>query len=179
MDRLQRTLSQLSDVFHTSFAVLAGYWPKDNPPPPEALFRVLLLALFPLSFLVFAFVYREKLRPFVRGRLTPEAAALGFAILVVLVFAQSSFGWMTEGLRYLLFLFSVMPLFHRPRSSALPAFPHRGARGRGVASPFERSRGFSTTPRRERRSNREFSEARRALDPPRSSDYHLSYNTSS
>jgi hypothetical protein len=109
--RVGRTLSQLAEVFRTSFAVLAGYWPKDNPPPPEAFFRFFLLLLFPLSFAVFAFRYRDKLGPLLRGRLTPEAAALGFAMLVVLVFAQSSFGWMTEEPRYLLFLFSVVPLF--------------------------------------------------------------------
>jgi hypothetical protein len=36
---------------------------------------------------------------------------LGFAILVVAVFAQSSFGWMTDEPRYLLFLYSVFPVF--------------------------------------------------------------------
>jgi hypothetical protein len=35
---------------------------EDNPPSPEALFRFGLLALFPVSFAVFAFRYREKLR---------------------------------------------------------------------------------------------------------------------
>jgi hypothetical protein len=119
MDRLHRTLSQLGEVFQTSFAILAGYWPKDNPPPPEAPFRFFLLALFPLSFAAFAFLNREKLRHLFRGRLTPETAALGFAILVVLVFAQSSFGWMTEEPRYLLFLFSVAPLFLATSLSAL------------------------------------------------------------
>jgi hypothetical protein len=119
VDRLHRTLSQLGEVFRTSFATLAGYWPKDNPPPPEGLFHVLLIALLPLSFAVFAFLHREKLRPLLRGRLTPEAAALGFAILVVLIFAQSSFGWMTEEPRYLLFLFSVTPLFLATSLSAL------------------------------------------------------------
>jgi hypothetical protein len=101
----------MGEVFRTSFAILAGFWPRDNPPSPEAVFRIGLLALFPISFAVFAFRYREKLRLLARGRLTPEAAALGFAVLVVLVFAQSSFGWMTEEPRYLLFLFSVTPLF--------------------------------------------------------------------
>ncbi len=109
--RLSRMLSQLGDVFRTSFAVLAGYWPKDNPPPPEILFRPFLLALFPIAFAVFALHHREKIRLLARVRITPEAASLGFAVLVVLVFAQSSFGWMTEEPRYLLFLFSVVPIF--------------------------------------------------------------------
>jgi hypothetical protein len=179
MERLQRTLSQLGGVFRTSFAVLAGYWPKDNPPPPEALFRVLLLALFPLSFLVFAFLFREKLRPLVRGRLTPEAAALGFAILVVLVFAQSSFGWMTEEPRYLLFLFSVTPLFLATSLSALSRLSRVAALAVAAALLLSSVRGgilYHSEARESAARNREFL---RKLDELSirhvHSDYHLSY----
>jgi hypothetical protein len=107
-ERLVRTATQFASVFDTSFAVLAGYWPKESPPH---FFHVGLLLLFPAAFTVFAVGHREKLRPLLRGRITPEAAALGFAVLVVLVFAQSRFGWMAEEPRYLLFLFSVVPIF--------------------------------------------------------------------
>ncbi|MCI0407544.1 MAG: hypothetical protein L0191_03095, partial [Acidobacteria bacterium] len=44
-------------------------------------------------------------------RLTPPAFLLCFAALVVTVFAQSSFGWLAAEPRYLLFLFSVLPVF--------------------------------------------------------------------
>jgi hypothetical protein len=107
-ERLVRAATQFASVFDTSLAVLAGYWPKESPP---FFFRAGLLLLFPAAFMVFAFRHREKLRSLLRGRITPEAAALGFAVLVVLVFAQSRFGWMAEEPRYLLFLFSVVPIF--------------------------------------------------------------------
>ncbi len=55
--------TQLAEVFQTSFAVLAGYWPKANPPRPASLFHVVLLVLFPLSFAVFAFRYRGETSP--------------------------------------------------------------------------------------------------------------------
>jgi hypothetical protein len=107
-ERLVRAATQLASVFDTSFAVLAGYWPKESPP---LFFHVGLLLLFPATFTVFAVRHREKLRALLRGRLSPEAAALGFAVLVVLIFAQSRFGWMAEEPRYLLFLYSVLPMF--------------------------------------------------------------------
>jgi hypothetical protein len=47
---------------------------------------------------------------------------VGFALLVVAVFAQSSFGWLTREPRYLLFLFSVLPVF---LASALASLWHR------------------------------------------------------
>jgi hypothetical protein len=177
--RVVRTATQLGDVFQTSFAVLAGYWPKENPPPPEALFRFGLLALFPLSFAVFAFLHREKLRLLARGRISPEAASLGFAVLVVLVFAQSSFGWMTEEPRYLLFLFSVVPIFV---STALFSLARRSrllALAVAAALLFVSLRGgilYFSDARESALSNREFL---RELDELRiryvHSDYHLSY----
>jgi len=177
--RLERTLSQLGEVFQTSFAVLAGYWPKDNPPPPEALFRLGLLLLFPLSFAVFAFRHREKLGLLSKGRLTPEAAALGFAVLVVLVFAQSSFGWMTEEPRYLLFLFSVVPLFLATALSSLARASRWAALPVAAALLFVSLRGgilYYSEARESDRRNREFL---RELDELQvryaHSDYHLSY----
>ncbi|MGH9388092.1 MAG: hypothetical protein ACRD1Z_00645, partial [Vicinamibacteria bacterium] len=179
LDRLNRTLSQLGEVFRTSFAVLAGYWPKDNPPPPETLFRFFSLALFPLSFAAFAFVYREKLRPLSRGRLTPEAAALGFAVLVVLVFAQSSFGWMTEEPRYLLFLFSVTPLFLATALCALARISRWAALPVVAALVFVSLRGgilYYADARESDALNREFLQKLDDLQIRYAhSDYHLSY----
>ncbi len=179
LDRMHRTLNQVGEVFQTSFAVLAGYWPKDNPPPPEALFRIFLLALFPLSFAVFAFVHRQKLRPLLRGRLTPEAAALGFAILVVLVFAQSSFGWMTEEPRYLLFLFSVTPLFLATTVSALARISRLAALLVVAALLLVSLRGgilYFSEARESGARNREFLQRLDELSIRYvHSDYHLSY----
>ena len=177
--RVARTVSQLGDVFQTSFAVLAGYWPKDNPPPPEALFRFFLIVLFPLSFVVFAFRSREKLRLLSRGRLTPEAAALGFAVLVVLVFAQSSFGWMTEEPRYLLFLFSVVPLFLATALSSLARISRWGALLVVAALVFVSLRGgilYYSEARESDVRNREFLRKLAEIQIRYAhSDYHLSY----
>jgi hypothetical protein len=177
--RIDRTASQLGEVFRTSFAILAGYWPKDNPPPPEAFFRIGLLLLFPLAFAVFALHHREKLRLLLRGRLTPEAASLGFALLVVLVFAQSSFGWMTEEPRYLLFLFSVVPLFVATALSSLARRSRLAALAVVSALLLVSLRGgilYYADARESDRSNREFL---RKLDELGirhvHSDYHLSY----
>jgi hypothetical protein len=177
--RIGRTVSQLGEVFRTSFAVLAGYWPKDNPPPPEALFRSGLLLLFPLAFTVFALRHREKLRLLARGRLTPEAASLGFALLVVLVFAQSSFGWMTDEPRYLLFLFSVVPLFVATALFSLARLSRLAALAAASALLLVSLRGgilYYSDARESDASNREFL---RKLDElgirHAHSDYHLSY----
>jgi hypothetical protein len=177
--RLSRTLTQLGEVFRTSFAVLAGYWPKDNPPAPEAVFRIVLLLLFPLSILIFAYRYREKLRLLARGRLTPEAACLGFAVLVVLVFAQSSFGWMTEEPRYLLFLFSVLPLFVATALSSLYRLSRVAAFAAASVLLFVSLRGgvvYYAGARESDETNRQFL---RRLDELQirhvHSDYHLSY----
>ena len=177
--RIGRSVSQLGDVFQTSFAVLAGYWPNDNPPAPEAVFRYGLLVLFPASFAVFAFRHREKLRLLARGRLTPEAAALGFAVLVVLVFIQSSFGWMTEEPRYLLFLFSVTPLFLSTALSSLARISRWAAVPLAAVLLFVSLRGgilYYSEARASDTRNREFL---RELDELQiryaHSDYHLSY----
>ena len=90
----------------TSFAVLAGYWPSDAPPWPNAVWHLTLSLLIPAVFVFFAWRHRARLRT-----ISPELMMLGFFVLVVLVFAQSSFGWMTAEPRYLLFLFSVVPVF--------------------------------------------------------------------
>jgi ABC-type multidrug transport system fused ATPase/permease subunit len=179
VSRLSRTVTQLADVFRTSFAVLAGYWPKSDPPPPEILFRLGLLILFPLSFGVFAYRHRAKLRLLARGRLPPEAASLGFAILVVLVFAQSSFGWMTDEPRYLLFLFSVLPLFVATAFSSLFRLSRVAAFAAASAVLFVSLRGavlYFASARESDQTNREFL---RRLDELQirhvHSDYHLSY----
>jgi hypothetical protein len=105
-DRIGTTLAQLKQVGTTSFAVLAGYWPSDAPPPPSALWHPALSLLIPGVFVLFAWKHRAKL-----ASVSPELMMLGFSVLVVLVFAISSFGWMTAEPRYLLFLFSVVPVF--------------------------------------------------------------------
>jgi hypothetical protein len=110
-DRWGRTTSQLWEVVTTSSAVLAGWWPLDHPPWLGGFWRWALLAVFPVAAIAFAVRFRVSLRPLLRGRLTPHSLMLGFAILVVVVFAQSSFGWMTDEPRYLLFLYSVFPAF--------------------------------------------------------------------
>jgi len=74
--------------------------------------------LIPIVFLFFAWHHRRKLRA-----VTPESTLLGFALLVVAVFAQSSFGWMTDEPRYLLFLFSVVPIFLGASLTALWGHP--------------------------------------------------------
>lgn len=108
---LGRTAVQLKETFATALPVLSGLWPADAPPPGAWLWRVFLLALFPTALVVFALRERKALAPLKQMRLTPAAGVLGFAALVVAVFAQSSFGWLAAEPRYLLFLFSVLPLF--------------------------------------------------------------------
>jgi hypothetical protein len=117
--RLSRAVGQLGGVFSKSFAVLSGFWPPESPPPPEAFFRIALLAVIPVSFGAFLWRERAQVQGLLRGRLTPEAALLGFALLVIGVFAQSSFGWMTDEPRYLLFLYSVVPIFLASAISSL------------------------------------------------------------
>jgi hypothetical protein len=177
--RVGRTLAQLLEVFRTSFAVLAGYWPKDDPPSPEAFFRVGLLVLFPLSIAVFAYRYREKIRLLARARVTPEAAALGFAVLVVVVFAQSSFGWMTEEPRYLLFLFSVLPLFVATALSSLFRLSRLVSCAAAAVLLFVSLRGaalYFSSARESDAANREFVAKLEELQIRHvHSDYHLSY----
>jgi len=110
-DRVGRTLDQLKGVFTTSLAVLMGWWPTESPPWPGGFWRWALLVVFPACLVYFCFRFRHELLLLSRGRLTPESFLVGFSLLVIAVFAQSSFGWMTEEPRYLLFLFSVVPIF--------------------------------------------------------------------
>ncbi len=107
--RVERTLSQLKEVGTTSLAVLSGYWPSESPPWPNAAWHVGLSLLIPAVFAGFAWLHRDRLRR--GGTVSAELMMLGFSVLVVVVFAQSSFGWMTAEPRYLLFLFSVVPVF--------------------------------------------------------------------
>ncbi len=110
-DRVGRTLDQLKGVFTTSLAVLTGWWPTESPPWPGAFWRWALLLVVPACLIYFCFRFQHALRSLLRGHLTPESYLVGFALLVIAVFAQSSFGWMTEEPRYLLFVFSVVPIF--------------------------------------------------------------------
>jgi hypothetical protein len=110
-ERLGRAATQLTEVFTTSFGVLVGDWPPNDAPWPPALWSALLSVVIPASVVAFAWRHRMQLAALRRGELTPHAMLVGFALLVVAVFAQSSFGWMTAEPRYLLFLFSVVPLF--------------------------------------------------------------------
>jgi len=105
-DRLGRTLAQLQEVGATSLAVLSGYWPRESPPWPAPVWKIGLTLLIPSVMLVFAWRHRSRLR-----EVSPHLMLIGFAFLVIAVFAQSSFGWMTDEPRYLLFLFSVVPVF--------------------------------------------------------------------
>jgi Dolichyl-phosphate-mannose-protein mannosyltransferase len=177
--RIERTATQLREVFTTSFAVLSGFWPKESPPSPHAWFRALLLLLIPVSFATFAWIHRRKVLALARGELTPEATCLGFALLVVLVFAQSSFGWMTEEPRYLLFLFSVVPLFVATSLFALGRRSFPAALVVVVALVFVSVRGSLLYYREAAESdaiNREFLSRLEALGIRHvHSDYHLSY----
>jgi hypothetical protein len=110
-DRVSRAAEQFKEVLTTSFAVLAGWWPSDHPPWPGGFWRPVLLIVFPAAVVVFVIRFRRALHALARRRLTPEAFLLFFALIVVGTFAQSSFGWMTEDPRYLLFLYSVVPIF--------------------------------------------------------------------
>ncbi len=118
-DRLSRALRQLVDLSSTSLAVLAGWWPSDHPPWPASFWRWLLLIVFPAAAIFFAVRFRSSLGALLRGRATPEAMVLGFALMVVAVFAQSSHGWLIDEPRYLLFLYSVVPIFIASTLSSL------------------------------------------------------------
>ena len=110
-ERVTRTLAQLYGMASDSLPVLAGWWPMELPTSPASPLRLLLMLVLPLSGLVFAFRERERLRELARGRVTPAALTLLFALLVILVFAQSTFGWLSEEPRYLIFAYSVIPIF--------------------------------------------------------------------
>jgi hypothetical protein len=179
VSRLARASTQMKGVFSTSFAVLSGFWPHESPPPPELLFRPLLSVLIPGSFLFFTWKHRLKILSLFRGRLTPEATLAGFFLLVVLLFAQSSFGWMTEEPRYLLFLFSVVPIF---LATALAAIARRApvlSIAVVAALVFVSVRGGALYYRAARESdaaNRKFLQRLAELDVRYAhSDYHLSY----
>jgi hypothetical protein len=174
-----RAFRQLGGVFSKSFAVLAGFWPADSPPRPEALFRIALLGMIPLSFVVFSWQRRTEVRKLLRGGLTPEAAYLGFAVLVVSIFAQSSFGWMTDEPRYLLFLFSVIPIFVASALSSLARRSRLLALLAVLALVFVSVRGgayYFAVARESDARNREFLARLEELGIRHvHSDYHLSY----
>jgi hypothetical protein len=179
VSRLSRASTQMKGVFSTSFAVLSGFWPHESPPSPELLFRPLLSILIPGSFLFFTWKHRLKILSLFRGRLTPEATLAGFFLLVLLLFAQSSFGWMTEEPRYLLFLFSVVPIFLASAIAALARRSRLAAALVGAALVFVSVRGGALYYRAARESdaaNRKFLERLAELDVRYAhSDYHLSY----
>ena len=104
-ERVIRTLVQLKQVFTTSLAVLSGYGDVESFWLPS-LWHFLLTLFIPGVAIFFAWRKRKKLL-----KVAPESMLLSFVFLVVMVFAQSSFGWMTHQPRYLLFMFSVVPIF--------------------------------------------------------------------
>jgi 4-amino-4-deoxy-L-arabinose transferase-like glycosyltransferase len=110
-DRLSRAVGQFKEVLTTSFAVLAGWWPVDHPPWPGSFWRWTLLIVIPAAVALTIVRFHRSFHPLLQGRLRPEVFLLFFAVAVVAIFAQSSFGWMTDEPRYLLFLYSVVPIF--------------------------------------------------------------------
>lgn len=110
-ERVTRTLVQLYGMVVDSFPVLAGWWPMEIPTSAWSPVRIVLTLLLPASALVFAWRERARLQELSRGRLTPPALTILFTLLVVLVFAQSTFGWLSEEPRYLIFAYSVIPIF--------------------------------------------------------------------
>ena len=110
-ERVTRTLAQLYGMVVDSLPVLAGWWPMELSPSPMSPLRLLLILILPLCGLVFVFRERGSFLELTRGRLTPAALAVLFALLVIVVFAQSTFGWLSEEPRYLIFAYSVTPIF--------------------------------------------------------------------
>ncbi len=113
-ERIGRTANQLQAVVVESLPVLTGWWPMELPVEPQVLsmlLRIVLMLIFPAAMLGFMIQKRDRLRELARARLTPESMLVVFAMLVVAVFAQSTFGWLTKEPRYLIFLFSVVPIF--------------------------------------------------------------------
>ena len=110
-ERVTRTLAQLYGMVVDSLPVLAGWWPMELPPSPFSPLRLLLISVLPLSGLVFVLRERGSFRELTRGRFTPAALEVSFALLVIFVFAQSTFGWLSEEPRYLIFAYSVTPIF--------------------------------------------------------------------
>ena len=82
-----------------------------EPPALSLLLRIVLMLIFPAALIGFMIQKRDRLRELAHARLTPESMLVVFAMLVVAVFAQSTFGWLTKEPRYLIFLFSVVPIF--------------------------------------------------------------------
>jgi hypothetical protein len=109
-DRGLRGGLHVANMMSTSFPILTGWWPMDLPPAWHVA-RIVLFSVFPAAALVFALRERAALSLLLRGRLTPQSLLIAFFLLVVFVFAASSHGWLTEDPRYLIFLFSVVPIF--------------------------------------------------------------------
>ena len=107
-ERIVRTATQLQALAAESLPVLAGWWPMDFP---TGMLRVALMVIFPAAFCGFLILKRERLRELAHARLTAESMLVVFTLLVVGVFAQSTFGWLTKEPRYLIFLFSALPIF--------------------------------------------------------------------
>ena len=110
-DRLDLVATQLMEVLRSSLAVLGGWWPHDQRPWPEAFWRWALVSMVILSFLTFVVGKRKQMLKSFQVRQSPETLTVAFSILVILVLVNSHFGWMTEEPRYLLFLYSTLPLF--------------------------------------------------------------------
>jgi len=127
-ERLARGAAQFGSTLTTAFPVLAGYWPATDPPEPASFWKIFLGVLLPAGGASFAVRFRRAFLPILDGRLAPEAFTVAYGAMVVSVFSLSSFGWLSEEPRYLLFLYSVVPLFVATFLAAV----YRASRGGAV-----------------------------------------------
>jgi len=137
LERVVRTANQLQAVGVESLPVLTGWWPMElpvEPPVLSLLLRIVLMLIFPAALIGFVIQKRDRLRELARARLTPESMLVVFAMLVVALFAQSTFGWLTKEPRYLIFLFSVMPIFLASSLAGLAQLGQRSRLTAGVAA---------------------------------------------
>ena len=136
-ERIVRTATQVHAVAVESLPVLTGWWPMDFPteqPVLGSVLRVVLMLIFPAAFCGFIIQKRDRLRELTRLRLTAESMLVVFAMLVVAVFAQSTFGWLTKEPRYLIFLFSVIPIFLASSLAGLAQLGRRSRLAAGLAA---------------------------------------------
>ena len=137
LERVVRTVNQLQAIGVESLPVLTGWWPMELPAEPQVLsllLRIVLMLIFPAAMIGFMIQKRDRLRELARARLTPESMLVVFAMLVVAVFAQSTFGWLTKEPRYLIFLFSVVPIFLASSLAGLAGLARYSRLAAGIAA---------------------------------------------
>ena len=137
LERVVRTANQLQAIGVESLPVLTGWWPMELPAEPQVLsllLRIVLMLIFPAAMIGFMIQKRDRLRELARARLTPESMLVVFAMLVVAVFAQSTFGWLTKEPRYLIFLFSVVPIFLASSLAGLAGLARYSRLAAGIAA---------------------------------------------